>query len=108
MTDPATRLAAFWALGDPPVRDLVFETAVAERIERRRLLIRTLEMAVFVVAGLSVAWAAWPFIARVVVDFAPILTVVAAVGLAVWSVEMIFDRLALGGYEDFTRDLASD
>ena len=108
MADPETRLTQLWALDEPPARDPVFEAAVTMRIERRRLMFLALETAALATATLAVAWAAWPFVAHDLGRLGPLLAVAAAVGLAVWSVDRTFERLALGGYEDFTRDLASE
>ena len=108
MTDPETRLARLWALDEPPAHDPGFAQAVIARIERRRLVLVWLERAALAAATLAVAWAAWPFIAPELLHAAPLLAVAAAVGLAVWSVDLTFERLAFGGYEDFTRDLASE
>jgi len=108
MTDPETRLAALWAADEPPARDAGFETAVAVRIVRVRWRQTILELFVLVLAGFVVGWAAWPFVAADVDTIGPWLAVAAAVGLAIWSVNRTFDGLLLGGYEDFTRDFASE
>ncbi len=108
MTDPETRLAAIWAADDPPARDAGFQTAVTERIVRRRWLQTVLEFCVLALAGFVVGWAAWPFVAADLNQIGPWLAVAAAVGLAVWSVNRTFDSLLIGGYEDFTRDFASE
>jgi len=108
MTDPEIRLAQLWSLDNPPARDPAFAHAVTARIERRRLLWVWLERAAVAAAALAVAWAAWPFVSRELLGAAPLLAVAAAAGLAIWSVDLTFERLALGGYEDFTRDLASE
>jgi len=108
MIDPDDRLRALWALDAPPARDPAFEAAVAVRIERRRLWQTVLELCAIAVAGLTGGWAAWPLVAAWLVPIAPWLAVAAAVGLAVWSVNQTFDGLLFGGYEDFTRDFASD
>jgi len=108
MSDPETRLARLWALDEPPARDFEFERAVALRVERRRMIQTVVEIAALAAAALAVGWAAWPFVAHGLTWAGPILAVVAAVGLAVWSVDRTFERLALGGYEDFTRDFASE
>ncbi len=108
MIDPETRLARLWALDEPPARDPAFERAVAGRIERQRLVLVWLERAALAAAAMAVAWAAWPFVAHELLRAAPLLAVTVAVGLAVWSVDLTLERLAFGGYEDFTRDLASE
>ena len=108
MTDPETRLAAFWAEGEPPARDPVFVGQVAARIEQRRWLQTVLELSVLTLVALVVGWAAWPFVAADLARAAPWLTVAAAVGLAVWSVNRTLSGYVFGGYEDFTRDFASD
>lgn len=108
MIDPETRLAQLWDLDELPPRDPAFERAVTKRIERRRLVLVWLERAALAVAALAVAWAAWPFIARELLSAEPFVAVATAVGLAIWSVDLTLERLAFGGYEDFTRDLASD
>jgi hypothetical protein len=108
MSDPETRLAQLWALDEPPARDFAFETKVAERIERRRVLLTVLEIAAMTVAGLTVAWAAWPFVSVELLMDAPMLAVAAAVGLAVWSVDRTLERFTYRGYEEFTRDFASE
>ena len=108
MTVSEARLAELWALDEPPARDAVFEDAIAERIEGRRWLQTVLELGALALAALAVGWAAWPFVAADLSRNAPWLAVAAAVGLAVWSLDRTFDGLLLGGYEDFTRDLASD
>ena len=87
---------------------LGLNAAVALRVERRRLIQTVLEIAALAAATVAVAWAAWPFVAHEMSWAGPILAVAAAVGLAVWSVDLTFERLAFGGYEDFTRDLASE
>ena len=108
MNDPEARLARLWAVDEPPARDAAFVAAVTARIERRRLLFTVLERAALAVAALAVTWAAWPFVSPSLGVVAPGLAVAAALGLAVWSVDRTFERLALAGYEDFTRDFASD
>jgi len=108
MIDPETRLAALWTLDEPLARDPAFEQAVVSRIERRRLIFVWLERAALTLAATAVAWAAWPFISHELLRAAPWLAVTAAIGLAVWSVDLTLERLAFGGYEDFTRDLASE
>jgi len=108
MTDPETRLAELWSLDEPPARDPVFVGAVVARIEARRLLSTVLERAAMAAAALAVAWAAWPFVAHDLIRAGPLLAVAGALGLAVWSVDVTLERLPLGGYEDFTRDFASD
>ena len=108
MTDPETRLAALWAEDEPPARDMGFEVAVTERIVRRRWLQTVLELCVLALAGFAVGWAAWPVVAADLNRAGPWLAVAVALGLAVWSVNRTFDSLLLGGYEDFTRDFASE
>jgi hypothetical protein len=108
MNDPDSRLAQLWRVDEPPARDTAFVAAVSTRIEHRRLLFTALEGAGLAAAGLAVVWAAWPFVSPALGVIAPGLTVAAAVGLVVWSVDRTFERLALAGYEDFTRDFASD
>jgi TRAP-type C4-dicarboxylate transport system permease small subunit len=108
MTDSETKLDQLWALDAPPARDPVFEAAVALRIERRRWLRTGLELAVLVAAGLVVCWAAWPYVTQTVDQTAPIVAIAGALGLAVWSLNRTLERWVFGGYEDFTRDFASE
>jgi hypothetical protein len=108
MNDPDTRLTRLWALDEPPVRDPVFVARVAARVEGRRLLVTGLERTALIAAGLAVVWAAWPFISPELGVIGPMLAIAAAAGFAVWSVDRTLERLALGGYEDFTRDFASE
>jgi hypothetical protein len=108
MNDPEARLAELWALDHPPAHDPIFEETIAVRIERRRWLQTALELLALTLAALAVGWAAWPFAAADLPHSGPWLAIAAAVGLAVWSAKRTFDGLLFGGYEDFTRDLASD
>jgi len=108
MNDPETRLARLWALEEPPARDPKFEAAVAARIERRRLVLVVLEWSALAAAALTVVWAAWPILLSEWSVVGPVAAVAGAVGLAVWSIDLTFERLAFGGYEDFTRDSASE
>jgi putative Mn2+ efflux pump MntP len=108
MTDPEARLKALWTLDEPPARDPAFEGFVAARIERRRWRQTVVEFCAVAFALLVAGWAAWPFIATGVVVAAPWLAAALAIGLAVWSIDLTFDGLLFGGYEDFTRDFASE
>jgi hypothetical protein len=108
MIDPEARLKALWALDEPPARDPIFEEALAARIERRRLWQTVVELWAVAFAVLVGGWAAWPFVAAALVPVAPWLAAAFAIGLAVWSVDLTFDGLQFGGYEDFTRDFASE
>jgi hypothetical protein len=108
MTNPEARLKALWALDQPPVRDPVFEGFVAARIERRRWRQTVVELCALAFAVLVGGWAAWPFVATGLTVAAPWLAAAFAIGLAVWSVDQTFDGLLFGGYEDFTRDFASE
>ena len=108
MTDSEARLARLWAMDEPSARDPAFEEAVAVRIERRRWLQTALEFCALALAALAVGWAAWPFVAAELLRDAPWLAIAAAAGFAVWSMNRTFDGLLFGGYEDFTRDFASD
>jgi hypothetical protein len=108
MTDPETRLAALWAQDEPPAQDPIFVGVVATRIEQRRWLQTALELSVLGLAALAVGWAVWPFVAADLMRAAPWLTVAAAVGLAIWSVDRTLSGYVFGGYEDFTREFASE
>jgi hypothetical protein len=108
MTNADERLAALWAMDAPPARDPVFEAALALRIERRRWLRSAVDTALLAVAGLVAVWAAWPFLVSGLGWAGPMLTIAVTFGLAVWSFDRTLEHWVFGGYEDFTRDLASE
>jgi hypothetical protein len=108
MTNPDMRLAVLWALDEPPMRDPVFEAAVSLKMERRRWLRAGLDAVGVALAAAVVGWAAWPYVLGVLDRTAPIVAVAAVLGLAVWWMDRTFERWVFGGYEDFTRDFASE
>jgi hypothetical protein len=108
MTDPDLRLAELWSLDEPPAHDRVFEAAVALKLERRRWLRAGLDAGVLALAAMVVGWAAWPYLAVVMNEVAPIAAVAVGLGLAVWWLDRTLERWVFGGYEDFTRDFASE
>ena len=59
------RLAAAFALDEPPARDLGFNTAVMERVARRRLQRSLLMLAPTLLAACAVLWALGPLLVPV-------------------------------------------
>ncbi len=82
--EPEAVLKAFLAAGRPPVRDYLFETAVAERIARRRAWGTVTALAPWVVAAMAVLWALQPWPEALAVEAGGVLTAAGAVvGVAV-------------------------
>jgi hypothetical protein len=83
------RLAALFALDEPPARDPGFSTAVMERLMRRRFLEDVAALSVATLAGGIALWILWPVLEPMLVTlsrgFAPALGAL-ALGVCAWIV----------------------
>ena len=84
---PEDKLTALFAADAAPTRDHVFQSAVAERIARRRAWATVAAMAPWAIAAIAVLWALNPLIVPVASGLgealAPAAAILGASGLAV-------------------------
>jgi len=81
MTDDS-RLAALWALDEPPAQDPAFVLATLDRLARRRFRIRVARLVPLFVATIAVCWAIAPSVEAVLQSGGVAVAIAAAVGLA--------------------------
>ena len=114
------RLKTALSLGsaEPPAIDLIFAARVAERIERRRFLIRLAVLALWAVAGAVLIWTMRPVLGATLTPVIPLLAPTTALAVMVWVGLRIEPARLIGGlqrrwarrtqsYEDFMRFRAS-
>lgn len=94
MTNADDRLRALFAQDEPPARDPVFSTAVAEAIVRRRFLLDMALLTGATAVGGLVLWALWPTIQPMLVNLSTGLAPFAgALALGVGAVILLGGRL---------------
>ena len=76
---PDERLNAFFAEATPPVRDLVFQAGVAERVARRRAFATVAALIPWTIAAMVLCWAVGPMLAPVVEGLGQTLAPAAAI-----------------------------
>jgi hypothetical protein len=81
MTDDS-RLAALWALDEPPAQDPAFVLATLDRLARRRFRTRVARLVPLLVATIAVCWAIAPSVEAVFQSGGVAIAIAAAVGLA--------------------------
>jgi hypothetical protein len=81
MTDDS-RLAALWALDQPPARDQAFVLATLDRLARRRFRIRVARLVPLFVATMAVCWAIAPSVDALLQSGGVAVMIAAALGLA--------------------------
>jgi hypothetical protein len=62
MTDDEARLAAFFAISEPPARDYAFTAEVMQRLARRKLSADIAALSAASLAGAAVLWGLWPIL----------------------------------------------
>jgi hypothetical protein len=81
MTDDS-RLAALWALDEPPARDPAFVLATLDRLARRRFRIRVARLVPPFVATMAVCWAIAPSVEALLQSGGVAVVIAATIGLA--------------------------
>ena len=76
------RLAALWALDEPPARDPAFVLAVLDRLARRRFRVKVAQLVPLLVATMVVCWVIAPSIDALLQSDGAALVIAAAFGLA--------------------------
>jgi hypothetical protein len=76
------RLAALWALDEPPARDSAFVLAVLDRLARRRFRTKVVRLVPLFIATIVVCWAIAPSIDGLLQSDGAVLVIAAAFGLA--------------------------
>ena len=76
------RLAALWALDEPPARDPAFVPAVLDRLERRGFRTKVVRLVPLFVATIVVCWVIAPSIDALLQSDGAALVIAAAAGLA--------------------------
>ena len=81
MTDDG-RLAALWALDEPPAQDRAFVLSTLDRLARRRFRIRVARLVPLFVATMAVCWAITPLVDAFLQSGGVAVVIAAAVGVA--------------------------
>ncbi len=76
---PEDKLAVFFAEPTPPVRDLAFQAAVAQRIARRRAFATVAALIPWTIAAVVLCWAIGPMLAPVIDGLGRVLAPAAAI-----------------------------
>jgi hypothetical protein len=77
-----SRLAALWALDEPPARDTAFVLATLDRLARRRFRTKVARLLALFVATTAVCWAIAPSVEPLLRSNGVEIVIAAAVGLA--------------------------
>lgn len=87
---PEERLNTFFAEATPPVRDLAFQTRVAERVARRRAFATVAALVPWTIAAIVLCWALGPMMAPIVEGLCQTLVPAAAIlGLTALSLAVL-------------------
>ncbi|RZJ18167.1 MAG: hypothetical protein EON91_06310 [Brevundimonas sp.] len=90
---PEEKLHALFSVQTPPVRDLAFRAAVAERIARRRAVSQVVTTAPVVIAGTAALWGLQPVLTTLGPALAPSATALALCALvaatALWTARRV-------------------
>ena len=91
MTPADRRLAALFALDEPPARDPAFSAAVVERLARRRCLLDLAFLGALSAVGALALWALWPVLQPAVIAVSDRLAP------AAWALALAFSAVAILG-----------